>query len=350
MSVGCMNTTFPLITPSGGEEGKLLRDSKHEKEDALKQKLDRKKMTIGIVSVLVGEVLFGFSYLFTKDITTDISPLALLSWRFVFAFIIMSLCIKARWFQINLKEKGLRELLPLMLISPIIYFLGETYGIAYTTASESGMMLAAIPIAAIIASAVVLKERPTRLQIIGIGITVSGVVAVVLVKGLQTSFHIGGYVILLIAIISYSLFSVFIQKNVRHTAVEKTYVMIGAGAAAFSIAALIESGLQNNIREFATLPFVNPKFFIAVLYLGILCSICGFALYNIAISYIGTNRSASFVGISTLTAVLAGVFILREQILTAQIVGMLLILIGVYIANKGYGYSKKSRKQSKKSK
>jgi len=316
-----------------------------DEEDTLKQNTNQRKIIIGMVSVLIGEVLFGFSYLFTKDITTDISPLALLSWRFVFAFAVMSLCVKIGWFQINLKEKGFKKLLPLMLVSPVLYFLAEAYGIARTTASESGMILAAIPIAALVASAVVLKERPTRPQAIGIGITVSGVVMVVLVKGLQTSFDVMGYIILLAAIVSYSLFSVYIQKNTEHTAVEKTYVMIGAGAIVFSLMALIESGMQNGLKEFVMLPFVNVKFLIAIIYLGILCSVCGFVLYNLAISYIGTNRSASFVGISTLTAVLAGVVILKEQILSGQVVGMLLILCGVYIANRGYGYRPKDKKE-----
>ncbi len=94
-----------------------------------------------------------------------------------------------------------------------VVFLAEAYGIARTTASESGMILAAIPIAALMASAVVLKERPTRPQAIGIGTTVSGVVMVVLVKGLQASFDVIGYIILLAAIVSYSLFSVYIQKH-----------------------------------------------------------------------------------------------------------------------------------------
>ena len=301
-------------------------------------------MIIGVVSVLIGEVLFGFSYLFTKEITTNISPLALLSWRFICAFAIMSLCVKLGWLQINLKEKGIKNLLPLMLVSPILYFLSETYGIARTTASESGMILAAIPIAAIIASMAVLKERPTRLQVIGIGITICGVVAIVLVKGLQASFDVAGYMILFLAIVSYSLFSVFIQQNTQHSAIEKTYVMIGAGAIAFSLIALVESAMHGTVKTFVMLPFRDMQFLIAVLYLGILCSVCGFALYNVAISYIGTNRSASFVGISTLTAVFAGVVFLREQVLPGQIAGMALILCGVYIANKGYGYRRSAYK------
>ncbi len=97
------------------------------------------------------------------------------------------------------------------------------------------------------------------------------------------------------------------------------------------------------------LPFVNVKFLIAIIYLGILCSVCGFVLYNLAISYIGTNRSASFCRyFHTYSGACRGV-ILKEQILSGQVVGMLLILCGVYIANRGYGYRPKDKRKKPKS-
>ncbi len=124
----------------------------------------------------------------------------------------LSLCVKIDGFN-KFKRKRLQKLLPLMLVSPVLYFGGGLWHCAHS-ASESGMILAAIrPIAALMASAVVLKGRPTRPQAIGIGTTVSGVVMVVLVKGLQASFDVIGYIILLAAIVSYSLFSVYIQKH-----------------------------------------------------------------------------------------------------------------------------------------
>lgn len=50
------------------------------------------------------------------------------------------------------------------LCSPCVYFIAETVGIRLTTASESGMFLACIPAAFLIASALLLDEKPTRLQ------------------------------------------------------------------------------------------------------------------------------------------------------------------------------------------
>jgi drug/metabolite transporter (DMT)-like permease len=54
--------------------------------------------------------------------------------------------------KVDLKGKPLRPLLQGALFSPCLYSVGETAGISHTTASESGVFLACIPIASLVAS------------------------------------------------------------------------------------------------------------------------------------------------------------------------------------------------------
>ena len=37
------------------------------------------------------EILYGLSYIFTKQVTAEVSALSLLGWRFLLAFIVMSI-------------------------------------------------------------------------------------------------------------------------------------------------------------------------------------------------------------------------------------------------------------------
>ncbi|EHE93737.1 Transporter, drug/metabolite exporter family, partial [Streptococcus thermophilus CNCM I-1630] len=52
------------------------------------------------------------------------------------------------------------------ILNPIIYFICETTGIRMTTASESGAFLACIPVVALIMSSLILKEWPSRWQVV----------------------------------------------------------------------------------------------------------------------------------------------------------------------------------------
>lgn len=283
--------------------------------------------------MLICEVLFGFSYLFTKSITDTVSPINLLSWRFIFAFLLINLCVLTRIIKVNFRGKAIRKLLVIAVFHPVIYFIGETVGINLTTASESGTIIASIPIVTILCSALVLKVLPTKLQVTGVTLTAAGVVIIVLAKGVEVTFNPIGYIMLFLALISYSLYSVFAEKAIEFSSAEKTYVMIALGAVIFTMLALVENTRAGTLREFIHLPFKNMEFLITVIYLSLGCSVIAFLLCNIAISCIGTNRSASFVGVSTTVTVIAGIIILKEEFSLLQGVGTILVLGGVYLAN-----------------
>ena len=52
-----------------------------------------------------------------------------------------------------------------------------------------------------------------------------------------------------------------------------------------------------------------------------------------AIAKIEVNRSSSFIGVATVVSIIAGVMVLRENLSLWQIIGAVIIIIGVYIAN-----------------
>lgn len=294
---------------------------------------EKNKIIIGCACALICEFLFGLSYLFTKQATTVYSAVTLLGWRFLIAFIMMNLCLLAKVIKINLKGKNLAPLFAIAIFQPIIYYISEALGISLTTTSESGSVIACIPITTLIASSLILKKKPTKMQIIGVCITLTGVLSCVLAKGFEASFNPFGYVMLFSAVVSYSLYSVFVEKAEEFTSLEKTYIMLTFGTIAFNAAALVEHMQAGTLMEYVTLPFRNLDFFIAIVYLGIGCSFLAFFLSNLAIAYLGTNRSASFVGISTVVSILVGIVILKESFSTIQIIGTILVIAGVYIAN-----------------
>lgn len=168
--------------------------------------------------------------MFTKQAVELASPFALLGWRFLIAFIIMSVIVKCGIIKINLRNKNIRPLIMVALFSPWIYFIAETIGIRQTTASESGVFLACIPVISLVASTLILKKRPTKLQITGIFVTLTGVIITVLAVGASSSLSVIGYAFLLGAVISYALYCVFVDRASDFAGAEITYIMLAAGA------------------------------------------------------------------------------------------------------------------------
>ena len=120
---------------------------------------------------------------FTKKITSDVDAVTLLGVAlFLLAFIMMNVLLIAGYIDINIKKKHLPSLLKIAVLQPIAYFTCETFGIQMTTASESGSIIACIPIASLVASILFLQKKPTRFQTSGICLTVVGVIVCVTAK------------------------------------------------------------------------------------------------------------------------------------------------------------------------
>lgn len=287
----------------------------------------------GSLAALGCETLYGLSYIFTKQATDSASPLALLGWRFLIAAVVMSALILVRVVKVNLTLKRIKPLLLISCFNPVLYFVGETFGISHTTASESGVFLACIPVASLIASILILRKYPRRQQVIGILITLVGVVVTVLAAGASASLSGIGYLFLVLAVGTYALYSVFVAQAADYTGLEITYVMLLAGAVVFVVLALVEALLQGQVHTLLRLPVVNRPFLVAVLYQGIGSSILALFLSNFAIAKIGVNRTASFIGVSTVVSIVAGILWLHEAFNGYQVLGALVIILGVYTAN-----------------
>ena len=264
------------------------------------------------------EVLYGLSYLFTKRTAGAASALALLGWRFIVALAVMSLCVALGLVKIRLRGRRLWPLLRVALFCPCLYFIGETVGIRETTVTESGVFLACVPALSLLASAVILKKKPTRRQAVGISSSLSPM----------------GYAALMLAVAAYALYSVFVDLASDYTGAEITYAMLLSGAAFYGLLALGEAAAHGTLTALLTLPVKNGAFRTAVLYQGVGCSVAAFFLSNAAIAKIGVNKTSSFIGVSTIVSILAGALALGEPLHIGQIVGAAVIVAGVYTANR----------------
>lgn len=271
---------------------------------------------------------FGLSFIFIKMCVTEIPLFTMLAWRNVIALIAMTICILAGVMKVNLKGKDIRPLLLLSFFQPILYYILEALGVKLTTASESGIIIACIPIMTMIFSIIFLKDKPTKLQVVFMVLTVSGAIIVAGIGGLQTSSNILGYFILILAVCSDAAYSITSQKLKDFSSAEKTFSMVVSGTVVFSICALVDGAMNGTVKEVITLPFTNMGFLVCILYLGIGCNIISFICSNYAISIIGATRRAAFAAVSTVITVIAGVFYLHEPFTWVQAIATAMILIG----------------------
>jgi len=289
--------------------------------------------TLGLLSALGAASIFGLSVVCTKTGVTRASVLTLLGWRFLVSFTLMTLLLWVGAMRTNLRAKPLGGLLAIAFFAPGLYFIAEGKGLQLTTAAEGGAILALTPIATLLLSIPVLKEKPTAHQILSILISVAGVLAVIMAKGMEARFQALGYLFLLLAVVSDSLCMLLTRKYLMYTPTERVYIMNLVGAALYVPLALAEHARAGTILTFLTLPFHDPAFMAASVYLGVASSVAGFTLMAIGIRHLGPNRVTPLSGLSVCIAVVVAVVLLHEPFPLLQGIGTLLILAGAFLAS-----------------
>ena len=103
------------------------------------------KKTVVVYGVLFSAMLiWGFSFLAIKDVIGVVPIYTLLFIRFAMASIVLgSIGVARRGLRLSIRN--LLTLVGLSLLSPIGYFLFETFGIAHTQPSHVSVLIAVIP-------------------------------------------------------------------------------------------------------------------------------------------------------------------------------------------------------------
>lgn len=287
--------------------------------------------------------IFGFSFMFTKEGLEVIRPFQLLAYRFTFAAISLSLLVLIGVIKIDYNYKRIKLLIILAIIQPGLYFIFETLGINNTTSSEAGMMIALIPVIVTILASIFLKEIPNKKQMFFILLSVAGVVFIVMMRDTgNNSGNITGILFLLGAVLMAGIYNILSRMlSLDFKPVEITFLMMWSGAILFNILAFYKH--QGDISSYFS-PLIDSQVLISVLYLGLLSSVFAFLLMNYTLAKIEAAQSAVFANLTTIVSILAGVLIRGEPFVWFQIIGGIMIIIGVWGTNY-YGRIKKNTKK-----
>ncbi|WP_353893135.1 DMT family transporter [Proteinivorax hydrogeniformans] len=282
--------------------------------------------------------IFGFSFMFTAEILEYISsPFHLLSFRFIFAFLTMTIVQLALGSRLKVKKVPIsKKLLLLVFFQPFLYFSAETTGVRMTSSSEAGMMIALIPIFVAIFSAIFLKEHPKKIQIPFILSSVSGVVFIAIMQGRadgEVISNLAGIIVLLVAVLAGAGFNITSRSlSVSLTPFQRTYSMMGAGAVIFTSIAVIQQAVRGELTSFFQ-PLTYTEVLFPLLYLGILSSVVAFFLINFTLSRVSAAQGAVFANLVTVISITAGVFIRGESFYYYHLIGAIFIITGVLGTN-----------------
>lgn len=293
----------------------------------------KNKTKIGIISALFANIIFGFSFLFSKTALSVSTPLIILAARFTVAFLFLNILCLLGVFKINFKSLFKSPALWLMgLAQPFLYFIFELYGLSLVSSAVSGVIIALVPVAVMLYSNLGLKEKSTPLQWVFTLVSIIGVSAISISSNNGEKTYTLGILLLLGAVICAAAFNLLSRKqSSNYTPFERTYVMFLIGFIGFNITAIIS--LKGQYISVLTQSFCQAEFIFSICYLAIISSVLAFLLYNFATANISAIMASSFSNIIPIVTVLAGLLILKEDLKILDIFFCALIILGVWGVN-----------------
>lgn len=279
-----------------------------------------------VLLAAAGNIVWGFSLLFTKVAMGRALPNVVLAHRFTLAVLVMLGMILAGRESLSVKGKNRWPVL-LLVGFQLCYYVTESYGLLYTNATVAGLVLAVVPVVSIGTGALFLREYPTRRQVLFCILPVAGVIMMTVSGNELGIIRPLGILLLLGTCVSSAAYKTANRKAaLEFSPFERTFLVVSCSAVVFTFAALRD--VNWDLRAYVE-PLGDIPYLLSVLALSALCSVAADIMVNYAAARMSVFKVSSFGALSTLCSTFAGVILLREPINLTLLLGAVLILVGI---------------------
>lgn len=275
-------------------------------------------------------VLWGMSYIWTdKLIALGIPIFYFVFVRIFLAGIVLFLFNTAYARIKRIQKQDLPKFLLLALFEPFIYFICETYGLKETgSPTLSAMVIATIPLFSIGAGMLFFKEKINAVNIMGIFLSLVGIVMVVMAKGELGEHFIWGIILLLIAVISevgHASITKSLAGNYSSQIIVMYQFLIGS---VYLLPLFIWKGLDG----FSIETHLTPEVWYPIICLAVLCSSLAFSLWVSTIKNLGVAKSSIFSALIPVAAALIAWLMGHEMLDSRQWIGIAVSTFGVILS------------------
>ncbi len=275
-------------------------------------------------------IIWGLSFLATKELLPVVPVLALLFARFAIAAVLLAAYAAASggWRkQLRVSRKDLGMLAVLSCLSPVGYYLFETYGVAWTQASHVSILIATIPIGVYLIAFARKMERVTWSRSVGILLAFGGVVLLIDSSSGEAGASLAGDLLVLGAVVCAAVQTVLLKSALRRvTPLQLTFYQALLSLVAFAPLAAIDG--------FSWVARLSPRGWGLLLFLAVFCSGVAFLAMNYALVHLSATSVAVSVNLVPVVTLIAEALLLAVPLTWAKLAGTSLVLVGVFVTQR----------------
>jgi drug/metabolite transporter (DMT)-like permease len=285
-------------------------------------------MLLARILLALTALTWGSTFVATKVCLKYVTPLELMAFRFAIALPVIFVLILLNKSGFDLGTHKRRLFWASIVIAA--HFIIQITGIKYTTATNTGWIIALTPLVVAVMATVFLKEKLTRRIIVGIAIATAGILLLISRGRLADIKWLSSYGdwLILASAHTWAIYTIMTRDISRtlNPLVVTLFLLIPSAAIS-----LVTVGLFSDWSRFASLP---AEAIISLLFLGILGTALGHWFWQLGVSRIGASRAGTFLYLEPIATTMVAVPYLHEPLGDFTIIGGLAVLLGVWISQK----------------
>ncbi|MFB7157880.1 DMT family transporter [Lysinibacillus sp. NPDC056232] len=288
-----------------------------------------KKNTVGHTAALITILIWGTTFISTKILLNDFTPIEILFYRFVIGFVVLLMIYPHRLKVTNKKHEFIFASAGLCGVT--LYYLLENIALTFTMASNVGVISSVVPFFTAILTYLFLKEEPLRINFfIGFLVAITGIYLISFSGTSKFQLNPLGDLLAVIATLVWATYSVLTRKisGYGYHTIQTTRRVFFYGIL-FMMPTLFLFDFEWELKR-----FTNPVSLFNILFLGLGASALCFITWNYAVKLLGTIKSSIYIYAVPVITVLTSMIVLDEQITYMSAFGIVLTLSGLFISEK----------------
>jgi drug/metabolite transporter (DMT)-like permease len=297
---------------------------------------------------------WGSSFLWIKiGVEEGMGPFTLVSFRLWIAVVVLAVLLRLTGGRLPTERPAVVALAVLGMINVAIPFSLITWGEQWIPSALASILNGLVPLFVIVLAAFLLHDEPITLnRLVGLVVGFAGAVLLV-------SPHLGagpsadatlaflGEVAVAVASLSYALSAVFIRRRIsgrplvrardgEHRSATPIELGLAQSLAAAVVTSVLALLVERPAGGIVPLPPSLPAW-AAVLWLGVIGSALAYVLFFRLISSWGATRTSLVTYVMPIVGIALGVTLLSERLEPAEVVGSVLVIGGLVLANSPIG-------------
>ena len=282
----------------------------------------------GYIAISFSMLFWGFSFVWSKQLLNAGFPVfTIVFFRLFLASVIFVTLFKIQGKLEKVRKGDWKKFLWLAFFEPVLYFIGEDFGLQQVSPSFASVIIALIPIVVSVTMYFAENEPLSWRLLLGAVISIFGIAVMTFGPDSNIIFNVKGLLWLLLALLAACGYSVLLARLVK----EYSPITITTYQNLLAIPFYLPFVCIFDLRQWGEIIWSANAIFCLVC-LAVLCSAGAYMLYSYAAKQISITKLTVFTNAIPIVTICGAAMLGQEALTSRKILGIFIVIAGVVLS------------------